>query len=72
MFLSLCNSDGILATAVVDDSVWNSYSGSIKQAAYAVGYSTQVDTSAEGLHPSRACRSMADVSAFIVDTSRAS
>ena len=53
---------------MVDDAIWNTYRGSIERAAYAAGYSTRVDNVAEGLYPNKACRTMADVSAWIAST----
>lgn len=68
-YLSLVTEDdGILVTAVVDDEVWNAYRGAIERAAYAAGYSTRVDNVVDGLHPSKACHTFADVSVFISDT----
>jgi hypothetical protein len=69
-YLSLVADDGIKSTAIVDDAIWSGFRGSIERAAMAAGYLVRCDNVVDGLYPNKACRTMADVAAWIADTAQ--
>ncbi len=70
-YLSLVRDDRIVATALVDDAVWNAKRAVIERAALMAGYTTRVDNALIGLDgpgPGKTCRTLPDVGAWIAST----